>query len=821
MAGAKSQKNKVHKTKFASKSSRNAHKLAGGTSSTNGSQRAAAKSAPNGQRARDLRLQRNKNIRDHKRATVLAEKRAGKGISCAPRILAVVALSSSVNVEELKRLLVSAASSDEVAGISAQAADDAMETEGPATAKDMSGLTTIAISRFKLRLSVMEAPGDDLQACLEVAKVADIVAFAVSVSDDGEYVNKEGKVILSMLRGAGLPTTIGFVVGEGAVPQKRRAESKKAAVVALQTELPENSKCFSADSVDDFHQITRHLSEQRISAPQWRSERPYVVAQELKVVASNEDMGTLMLSGYVRGRGISVNQLVHLAGVGDFQFSQIEVLEDPNPISRYRKVAGNGQVDLMAVEEEGVDRKMVTPDPSLLEAVIVENTPDSLAGEQTWPTEEELSRAGQERRKRMKKRQLPKGTSDYQASWIVDDSDKENEDDDDDNSDEGSMRPESMTEDGDEEGSVLSEDDEMNDQIYVSGSKSESVWGEDEDDEEDGRSEMGDGEELTSEQRAQEIERLRAAHRSNEEFPDEMEAPTDRPARERFAKYRGLKSFRTSSWDPKESLPSEYSRIFAFDNFVRTQKHVLSKAKEIDMQVAAGSISINTFVRLHIKDVPLTAASALMAKFGRVPVIACGLLQHESKMSVSHFRVRKYEGYSEPIRSKEALIFHTGFRQYSTRPIFSSDDLNMDKHKFERFLPPGQFAIASVFAPVAFPPLPLIVFKETADGLQLVASGSLRSIDPDQVILKRIVLTGFPNKVSKRKAVVKFLFHNAQDVRWFRPLELWTKYGRRGRIKEPVGLHGSMKCVFDGVVQQRDAVCVSLYKRVYPKWPSQ
>lgn len=31
MAGAKSQKNKAHKTKFASKSSRNAHKLAGGT----------------------------------------------------------------------------------------------------------------------------------------------------------------------------------------------------------------------------------------------------------------------------------------------------------------------------------------------------------------------------------------------------------------------------------------------------------------------------------------------------------------------------------------------------------------------------------------------------------------------------------------------------------------------------------------------------------------------------------------------------------------------------------------------------------------------
>lgn len=44
-----------------------------------------------------------------------------------------------------------------------------------------------------------------------------------------------------------------------------------------------------------------------------------------------------------------------------------------------------------------------------------------------------------------------------------------------------------------------------------------------------------------------------------------------------------------------------------------------------------------------------------------------------------------------------------------------------------------------------------------------------------------------PPQVHKTKAVVRFMFHNPDDVRWFRPVELWTKAGRRGRIREPVG----------------------------------
>lgn len=62
------------------------------------------------------------------------------------------------------------------------------------------------------------------------------------------------------------------------------------------------------------------------------------------------------------------------------------------------------------------------------------------------------------------------------------------------------------------------------------------------------------------------------------------------------------------------------------------------------------------------------------------PVILYGLLPHEQKISVVNFLVKRCPGNNEPIKSKERLIFHVGYKRFSACPIFSQHT-NGNKHK--------------------------------------------------------------------------------------------------------------------------------------------
>jgi pre-rRNA-processing protein TSR1 len=211
-------------------------------------------------------------------------------------------------------------------------------------------------------------------------------------------------------------------------------------------------------------------------------------------------------------------------------------------------------------------------------------------------------------------------------------------------------------------------------------------------------------------------------------------------------------------------------------------------------------------VRVHVKNVPSHLPASLQSGY---PLTLVGMLPHEQRMSVVNLVLKRFKNArdQQAIPSKERLIFHCGYRRYAAAPIFSQHTA-ANKHKvmfifylifvctvhhgvffvqYERFFRPESVVVATLYAPIIFPSASVLVFREKKDGTQvMIATGSVLSVNPDRITVKRAVLSGAPFKVHRKSAVLRFMFFNREDIEWFKPVELRTKYGRRGHIR---GLH--------------------------------
>lgn len=744
--------------------------------------------AGNAAQNKAARLNAAKQQRDRQRSQLLEVRRA----SVPPLVVAIIPLSKDVDVGRIWSAATAACLSVN---------EDDSISEGDAHMKgvdctDSLKLMTLNFAERKRAAFTFVPPvstgiGDPMDI-LDIGRCADAIILAVSGTPGLNPIDEDGVAALTVLRALGAPSMTAVVqLAGGETNLKERSAAKKRALGALEEHIGGEHRIMAADTVSDFRAVLRHIADSAHDIPHWRRHRPTLMAEQASYDPSTN---TLLLDGWIRVLGMSVNSAVHIPGIGDFQLDQIDALPAGPGSGRGRANISNMELDM--VDEP---RLLARASPEQRESLERENEVDSLAGEQTWPTEAELAQAED----RVRKRRLPPGTSEYQAAWILDE-DSDFEDEEDDGSD--SMPDLEPIDDVDGmEGTGL---DILGDDA--------TEFGMDDVDQDD-----------VDEDLIQAAKEKRRAEADDTQFPDEIDTPAEVPARKRFEKYRGLKSFRTSPWDPRESLPLEYAKVFAFENPKRTAKRAKEAALNVGIGLDGSFASAGAYVRLHVANVPSETANDIVSRVqvsneGRkAPLVVTGLLQHETKLSVVNFALSKVSNYSEPIVNKERLLFVTGIRSFMARPVFSSDEHGADKFKMERFLHEGRSTIASLYAPISYGPLPILAFTLSADGghPQLVATGTLRSCDPDRVVLKKIVLSGFPVKVHKVKAVVRHMFHCPEDIRWFKPVELWTKHGRRGRIREPVGTHGSMKCIFDGPVKQQDGVCMSLYKRVYPKWP--
>ena len=206
------------------------------------------------------------------------------------------------------------------------------------------------------------------------------------------------------------------------------------------------------------------------------------------------------------------------------------------------------------------------------------------------------------------------------------------------------------------------------------------------------------------------------------EAPDFVEVPLDQPARYRYIKYRGLQSFRSSPWDPKENLPIEYSTLYQFEDYFGLVKNTLQQHEtrlQCDgdwvYQNLDGSeghdrvLEAGSFIEVIVMGV---SNSWMTQRMASQPVLLSSLLPHEEKLTVMHSTVqRSSTWYPHTVRSRDLFVAHVGFRHVLIHPLFADPALKCDKSKYTKYVPPTGFYTCSFYAPLCYRPTPLLLFK--------------------------------------------------------------------------------------------------------------
>lgn len=607
-----------------------------------------------------------------------------------------------------------------------------------------------------------------LMRVLEAVQVADCVLFVAHTSD--QDIDLPGQDALAVIRGVGVSSAAAIVQNVASTAEKDRW------LRILQAECSTISRVYAFASDDScvgpqgqsqdrlVSEFERLLCEQHLNGISWRDVRPFLVAEAVEV---SEDGKLLKITGFGRGgRPFSANRLVHLPALGEtFVVRRIETVP-----------AG------MTVHEQSIDDAETLDAEWQDETFVAEATASAV---ETMMADGDVAEHDVEMVPKRPGKLVPKGTSAYQATWLDD------------------VDPAEVEEDGEEYEFIpeSGEDDK------------------EEEEEDDSQGAMRVDFEEHDTQLAAHKQRLEIDDRH---FPDEVHLDPHVAARTRLQKYRGVASLRTSTWDPNEGLPAEYRRIFRFANFRQSRKAALEGAEE-DNPLSVGQ-RICLFVDISSSSSRSSKDIAAVLSSQRSPLVVFGLLKYEQRQTVVNFSFARAKAFAGTLENKEELLAVLGFRRFIINPVFSEHS-NANLHKMLRrvdaSLLQNGLVVGTVYAPVTFSPAPVLLFRPragTPDELELVGVGSVMDVDTQRIILKRITLTGSPFKIHKRSAVVRFMFANAADIAWFRPVELTTRLGARGHIRESLGTHGYMKCLFDRNIFHHDTVAMHLYKRVFPKW---
>lgn len=688
----------------------------------------------------------------------------------APKIIAIIPLSPNINPSGTVNLI-----------------NDSLNIDKTVILNP--GVSTVFSDRFKQKLTYIIPPRNFVNI-LDAAKVADFVVFLLSATEE---VDQFGELCIRAIESQGVSSVFPVISDLKEISNHKQQTDVRNSLFSFFTHFfPGSEKIYASEIEAEALNIGRNLCQKHPKGINWRDDRPYMLADNIHWEAEEigGQKGHIVVEGYARGKGFNPDRLIHIPGFGDFQVSKIVKAPEHGPNSM--ETDSQDLLILPTENKESLDELVPFSDTMMEDDMDEYNGEDASQGVRLDDHHYFRDEYKEEYEQEMKTRKIPKGMSEYQSRWIVDDN---------------LIEDEELSDSMDDEDEML--DDFNGEDDFGVSKTAPSEYG--------GMTEAGDLQsevfmELSTEEEARQLKEYRSLARADLEFPDEIELPPTVSAKDRMSRYRGLKNLRSCTWDVDEKdhkAPEEWSRLARIHNFRATRNKVLRDA------IINGKAEVGSKIKIY-----LHADEYLIDNLqpNQVAFTIYGLLEHEHKQGVVNYSVTPNTEYTEPIASKETIIAQCGPRRFLIRPIYSQAGRSSNNvYKYERFLQQGRQSTASFIAPITFGSVPVLYFKQNGDKLDMIGTGTVLDADHTRILAKRAILAGAPFKIHKKLVTIRYMFFNREDILWYKAVPLFTKTGRSGFIKEALGTHGYFKATFDKKITAQDVIAMALYKRIWPR----
>ncbi|KAJ2384682.1 Glycoside hydrolase 2 (Mannanase, beta-galactosidase) [Coemansia sp. RSA 2611] len=284
---------------------------------------------------------------------------------------------------------------------------------------------------------------------------------------------------------------------------------------------------------------------------------------------------------------------------------------------------------------------------------------------------------------------------------------------------------------------------------------------------------------------------------------EEEESEAELPEENKF----GLSS------EKMKKLKSKFDKIYDAEaddgekkDFYQQQKEELQSYVDNTRNEMAELADINyrwsgEYVKVVIEDMPYE----FMQGFNPAMPVVVGGISNEEGLSLINLRIKRHRWYPKILKTGDPIVISVGWRRFQTIPTYFMND--RIKNRMLKYTPEHMHCSAAIYGPYIQPGTGFCAyFLKRMHSFGIAGTGTVLENSQSIDIVKKLKLTGYPDKIHKNTAYIKKMFNSPLEVAKFEGASVKTVSGIRGQVKKAAGSAGMFRATFEDKIKISDIV---------------